>query len=81
MPSVTCHRLHAFGYTLLAVGYTPFLFQVTACGRGGNLDGAMSLLETMRSAGVPPNCYTYNSAIHACARKVYTVHMSRCARS
>ena len=30
----------------------------------------MSLLETMRNAGVPPNSYTYNSAIHACARKV-----------
>ena len=44
--------------------------QVTACGRGGNLEGAMTLLDTMRDAGVPPNCYTYNSAIHACARKV-----------
>lgn len=43
--------------------------QVTACGRGGNLEAALSLLDGMRGKGVSPNCFTYNSAIHACARK------------
>lgn len=47
--------------------------QVTACGRGGNLEAALSLLDGMRSKGVSPNCYTYNSAIHACARKVMSL--------
>ncbi len=47
---------------------------MTACGRGGNLDAALSLLDLMRERGVSPNCYTFNSAIHACARKVGTVY-------
>lgn len=44
--------------------------KVTCCARGGNLDGALALLDEMTEAGVPPNLFTYNSAIHACAKKV-----------
>lgn len=50
-------QLNVFHYTTV----------ISACGKAGQLDEALSVLNTMRGKNVEPNVYTYTALINACS--------------
>lgn len=51
-----------------AAGYVPVRFRPSPVGRGAlRWEKATGLLADVWLAGLQPDCYTYSSAIHACA--------------
>lgn len=47
---------------------SPVLSLPSQCGKGGEWERCMALMERMRSEGIAPNVYSFSSLINACGK-------------